>query len=94
MDEKRINRRAFFKKAASAALPIIAAVTMPTILTSCEIDEPYPGGGSGCSSCKGSCKGSCGSACTGQCTSSCKGTCTFGCDMTCKNACKRTAKKG
>lgn len=91
MDEKLINRRSFFKKAATAALPIIAAVTVPSLLTSCEIDEPYVDGGSS-SSCNGSCKNHCGN-CSQGCTSSCKGTCTFSCDVTCKGSCKRTVNK-
>ncbi len=56
MDKKLINRRSFFKKAASAALPIVAAITIPSFLTSCEIDEPDLGGeegGSGCNGCSG-----------------------------------------
>lgn len=92
MKKDLINRRSFFKKAATAALPILAVVAIPSLLTSCEIDEPYPGtgGGSstGCSSCKGSCGGGCTSNCGVSCGSVCKGSCGGNCSTGCGNTCR------
>lgn len=99
MEDKKINRRSFFKKAASAALPILAAVTVPTLLTSCEIDEPYLNPedfiqkpSTGCNGCKGGCGGgctsNCGVACGSACKGSCGGQCSTACTSTCRGACK------
>lgn len=93
-----ISRRKFFRKAAGLVLPAIAISVLPTLFSSCEIDEPYPGGdGSGCSECSGKCTGSCSGGCyqgcSGQCgLSNCTNTCMTGCDMSCKGSCKRTSK--
>ena len=38
-----ISRRKFFKRAAGMVIPAIALTVLPSALTSCEIDEPYPG---------------------------------------------------
>lgn len=99
MEEKKYSRRSFFKKVAGAALPIIAAVTIPSILTSCEIDEPYLDGGSsstGCSGCKGGCGGSCvsncGVSCGSKCKGSCGGSCSSGCGNTCRGLCSKAGK--
>lgn len=84
MDKKMNNeelqsRREFFKKAAKAALPIIAMVTAPTILNA----ETAP---NGCS------RYGCG-LCTGSCSGNCKGGCQTTCYGGCKNyACKGVAK--
>lgn len=99
MDEKLINRRSFFKKAATAAIPIIAAITIPSVLTSCEIDEPYPGfdtPSTGCSTCKGGCGGgctsNCGVSCGNKCQGSCGGSCSTGCGNTCRYMCTKSNK--
>ena len=104
MNQKLINRRSFFKKAACASLPIIAAITIPSILTSCEIDEPFidNGGGSGCNGCSGKCSSSCSGYCTRSCASTCKAqsinttgcnhSCTGHCYAGCKNTCSSSAK--
>lgn len=99
MDEKIINRRSFFKKAASVALPILAMVTVPTLLTSCEIDEPLPGGGgssSGCNECKGGCgrgcTSNCGVSCGNKCQGHCGGGCSSGCGTTCRGLCSKSNK--
>lgn len=100
MKDKIISRRSFFKTAATAALPIIAAITMPALLSSCEIDEPYleEGGGSstGCTTCKGGCGGgctsNCGVSCGGACKGSCGGNCSYGCGNTCRGACTKSNK--
>ena len=83
------SRREFFKKAATGALPIVAAIAlsgMPSILKATE-DTPM-GCNIGCSNgcytscyttcrimCSGSCQGGCQGQCTGQCARSCSGTC-------------------
>jgi len=85
-NEEIISRRQFFKKAAGMLIPAVAMTVLPSILTSCEIDEPYPSGGgggntgcSGCStSCKGSCKGTCYTGCSGSCSRRCSSSCSFG----------------
>lgn len=89
MKEKVISRRSFFKKAATAALPIAAAIVMPSLLTSCEIDEPYLGGETGCSGCSGKCSSACSVSCTRTCASTCKGQSinTTGCGSSCKGHC-------
>ncbi|MDE6247989.1 MAG: hypothetical protein K2M41_09165 [Muribaculaceae bacterium] len=100
MDKKIIDRRSFFKKAAKAALPIVAAITIPSILTSCKIDEPYYDGGSssGCSTCTGGCKGGCGGTCVSNCSaicggSVCKGTCGGACSSSCGSTCRGLCTK-
>lgn len=106
MDKKLINRRSFFKKAASAALPILAAITVPSLLTSCEIDEPYLDGGgssSGCSGCGSGCKNTCKGLCTRNCASTCKSqsyntagcsgsSCKGHCFGSCKDTCSSSSK--
>ncbi len=99
MDEKLINRRSFFKKAATAAIPIIAAITIPSVLTSCEIDEPYldfDTPSTGCSTCKGGCGGgctsNCGVSCGNTCKGSCGGSCSTGCGNTCRYMCTKSNK--
>lgn len=103
MKEEIISRRSFFKKAASAALPIVAAIAMPSLLASCEIDEPYMGeGGSGCDGCSGKCSSSCSGLCTRSCASTCRaqsvnitgcnGNCKGHCFTSCSGTCNSSAK--
>lgn len=81
-----ISRRRFFKKAVGTILPAIAVVAFPGLLTSCEIDEPTPGGNSeGCTKCSGSCS----SICTSSCGNSCRGNCSGSCITGCKGKVKR-----
>lgn len=88
MDKKTQNeelqsRREFFKKAAKATLPMIAAVALasaPAIVNAANTDPM------GCS------KYGCG-VCTNGCSGSCKGGCSTTCIGGCKNyACKNVAK--
>jgi hypothetical protein len=96
MKDNLINRRSFFKKVATAALPIVAAIAIPSLLTSCKIDEPFPEGGS--TGCKSACSGKCSSSCSGLCTRSCATTCkaqsinTTGCNQSCKGHCYASCK--
>lgn len=94
-DEKRelLHRREFFKKAAKGTLPIVAAIVVPSIFTSC-------GGGddddiTGCMDCSGTCASDCSSSCVGQSSSStcsnCANNCTGGCDTSCSNTCKNNS---
>lgn len=103
MDKEKdiISRRQFFKRSASAILPAVAMVVLPSALTSCEydpMDYPELGGGSGsgssngCSSCKGAgckngCVSTCYSTCTGTCKGNCGGKCSVGCSSLCKSSC-------
>lgn len=79
-NEELQSRREFFKKAAKATLPMIAAVALasaPAIVNAATTDPM------GCS------KYGCG-VCTNSCTGCCKG----GCDTTCSGGCKNYACKG
>ena len=93
-----ISRRNFFKRSASMVLPALAIVAMPSLLTSCEIEEDYSEIPSGCKNgCTGKCSGVCGaacqSACTGQCTTGCKNNCKGTCSgSSCRSLCKGSNK--
>lgn len=93
-----ISRRQFFKKAAGLVLPAIALTALPSILTSCEIDEPLEGGEGGeggGNSTGGGCKNGCKSVCTRNCASTCRGTAIYkpsSCNSSCKGACTQTCK--
>ncbi|WP_294546006.1 hypothetical protein [uncultured Bacteroides sp.] len=91
-NDELISRRQFFKKAAGLVLPAIALTALPSILTSCEIDEPpldEGNGGGGCSDCSGKCKDTCSGQCTRSCASTCKSNAanTTGCNNNCKGKC-------
>ena len=75
-DKDIISRRNFFKRSAQILLPTVAAIALPSLLTSCEIDQPQipSGGESGCKTCSGACVTGCNDGCTSQCTS-CMGSC-------------------
>lgn len=85
-----LSRRSFFKKAAGIVIPAVAMVALPSVMTSCEIDEEYPdvpsggssGSGGGCSTCSGGC----GASCASRCRAAAKYT-PAGCHGSCKNAC-------
>ncbi|MBQ0121237.1 MAG: Cys-Xaa-Xaa-Xaa repeat radical SAM target protein [Bacteroidales bacterium] len=83
MDKKMNNeelqsRREFFKKAAKATLPMIAAVALASAPAIVNAAETAP---MGCSSdsCSYSCSSSCHKSCLTGCQGSCKTTCTGGC---------------
>lgn len=94
-NEEIISRRKFFKKAAGLVIPAVALTVLPSILTSCKIDEPYPGvdtgtGGESCgcggncsTRCNAACRDSCVDTCRTKCYSSCKGGCGKGCSYHC-----------
>ncbi len=82
--ENIISRRNFFKRSVSMVLPALAMVTMPSILTSCEIEEDFPETPTGCKSgCSGKCSGICGAVCQNNCS----GSCAYGCKGNCKGSC-------
>lgn len=82
--ENIISRRNFFKRSVSMVLPALAMVTMPSILTSCEIEEDFPETSTGCKSgCSGKCSGICGAVCQNNCS----GSCAYGCKGNCKGSC-------
>lgn len=78
-DEELQSRREFFKKTAKKALPILGiALFGPSLLTSCDKDEP-DGGGGGSDGCRNSCSGSCDDSCSGNCESDCAWGCSYDC---------------
>lgn len=83
-NEELQTRREFFKKAASAALPILGVALLasnPIVAKATEADRCYAG--YACTgACSGGCKGSCGGSCTG-CSGACKGSCKYSCSGTC-----------
>lgn len=82
-NEELQSRREFFKKAAKATLPVIAAVALasaPSIVNAAETNMS-------CDSCVGSCSG-CSSTCTGSCSCGCTG-----CRSTCSGSCSCTSRK-
>lgn len=89
MDKKMNNeelqsRREFFKKAAKATLPMIAAVALasaPAIVNAAET-------ASGCRGCASYCTG----GCSGNCVS-CVGSCNNTCNFTCRGHCKTSSGK-
>ena len=81
-----ISRRKFFKKATGAIIPMIALTTIPSLITSCEIDEPYLDVDA--TSCKDSCTGSCKNNCKGNCKGGCSNTCYRSCQGSCMSAAK------
>lgn len=89
-----LSRRDFFRKAATSTLPFIAAMTIPSIFTSCS-SEPIPSK-SGCDGCSSSCEGSCDKSCSGSCEESCAGSSSNSgsscsdCSSSCKNTCSTT----
>ncbi len=103
MDKKMNNeelqsRRQFFKGAAKAALPILAAVALagaPTIAKAADVNM-------GCETCLGTCSGSCKTSCSGTCScgcsgcrNTCSGTCSCGCSgcrNTCSGSCSCTSR--
>lgn len=93
-----ISRRNFFKRSASMILPALAIVAIPSILTSCEIEEDFPGVSTGCNNgCSGKCSGVCGASCqtncTGNCTNGCKGSCKGSCSGSgCRSLCTGKSK--
>ena len=78
-DEELQTRRAFFKNAAKATLPILAVAALGgSLLTSCDPDSPNTPTPSGCGkSCSGSCEGSCSGGCDTSCAGSCFDNCAW-----------------
>lgn len=92
-----ISRRSFFKRSASVILPTLAVLTIPSVLTSCEIDEEDLGidEPTGCKNgCSGKCSGVCGAACQKDCTGSCSKTCKSQCSNQCGGSSCRSLCKG
>ncbi|MBP3557237.1 MAG: hypothetical protein J6K20_05965 [Thermoguttaceae bacterium] len=83
------NRRAFFKKAAQAALAVpflaVAAQEIPAA-------ETQVGPSASCTDCTGYCKGGCSASCGNNCSGYCSGTCTTSCGSNCTGYCKGTCK--
>ena len=94
-----LSRRSFFKSAAKKTLPVLAAIALPSIFSSCEGDYSDPGTESGGSSGIGGCQGSCSNICMSTCEknsayqpvicsgSSYKAACMSTCKATCKGTC-------
>lgn len=95
-----LSRRAFFRKTAQAALPILGAIALagnPAIAKAVESSSPADAEEMGCSygcqngcstscytTCRMMCAGSCKGSCQGQCTGACARSCSGGCQMGCK----------
>lgn len=83
--EELCSRRAFFKKAAKTALPLVAVVALATTPLVTKADDVAMGCNNGCTAtCSGTCKGAC--------STSCKETCYTGCYNRCENTCKGTCQ--
>lgn len=79
-NEELQNRREFFKKAATRALPILGVLALgPSILSSCEKDDDKSG------NCKNGCSGSCSESCSGNCFGGCTDQC-HGCGGQCEHS--------
>lgn len=79
-NEELQSRREFFKKAAKATLPMIAAVALANV--------PIVGKAETI----GSCPRSCGITCQSQCVDTCAGLCRYSCMGSCKNGCHKYGK--
>lgn len=73
-NEELQSRREFFKSAAKAALPVVAAALLANVAAVTNATESK------------SCNG-CGYNCQGTCTGGCARTCHYTCQGTCKGAC-------
>ena len=80
------SRREFFKKAATAALPVVGAAILSSVPFIKADAAP-----SGCitGGCTGSCSGYCSGGCMG-CSGSCTGGCSGGCGSSCGGVCRYT----
>ena len=87
-----LSRRSFFKKAAGIVIPAVAMVALPSVMTSCEIDEEYPDVPTGCSGCSGKCTSNCSATCYNTCKATCGGNCLGGCITSCKQACRSSSR--
>jgi CXXX repeat radical SAM target protein len=101
---KTMDRRAFVKNMAKAAIPTIALLGLarPRDLAAKtprkpqELDKGYAKGPNdcvltcegGCRGCEGECLGTCKDACFLTCEGSCKYTCEGGCTGSCEGMCK------
>lgn len=74
-NEELQSRREFFKKAAKAAIPVVAAVVLTNVPTIAKAVEPM------------GCDNSCYYGCDGTCTKTCQGYCRWGCKTTCEGGC-------
>jgi hypothetical protein len=94
-DDNLMDRRKFFKKAASSSLPIIVGLSITPLFTACKgyyNDPSCSGCANGCDnscyrSCKTSCSAGCGDGCSSYCSAQCAYSCTTGCRNTCGDAC-------
>lgn len=93
-----IDRRTFFRKVATTAVPVIAGIAFSSIfLASCDKNGGNNPSCSGCAngcdnscyrSCKTSCSAGCGDGCSGGCATNCvTANCKGGCKNTCGDAC-------
>ena len=91
MDNKELQtRRDFFKKAATAALPVVGAIALSQVPLVSKAHESQAAMGCdyGCSgSCSGSCSGDCRGSCSIGCERACMGSCKGGCQQSCDGGC-------
>lgn len=89
--EELQSRREFFKKAAKAALPVVATIALAGSPAFVKAAEKVMGCNNGCTStCMGSCKGTCKDTCSGRCYTTCSTTCQGACKGTCRSGCSTT----
>lgn len=86
MNQDLLNRRAFFKKSAKSALPILLGATLFPSFASCGIgdDDDYGCTGSSCSS-------ACSSSCATGCSTTCKDSSSSSICSNCANNCSNTS---
>lgn len=90
-NEELHSRREFFKKAAKAALPVVAAIVLAGSPAVVQAAEKAMGCNNGCTStCMGGCKGTCSGTCSGQCYTTCTTTCQGACKGACSSGCYTT----
>lgn len=103
--EEILTRRAFFRNAGKAILPIISTVVLSGISGIAKAADKMAMGCDVCSAtCAGTCKGTCSftcvDTCSGRCAQYCQvecaglcdRECAFACDGKCKGACKGTCE--
>lgn len=97
-NEELHSRREFFKKAAKAALPVVAAIALAGSPAVVQAAEKVMGCNNGCTStcmgtCKGTCETGCKSTCYNQCYNACKTTCKGTCQSGCNTTCYHSSSK-
>ena len=94
-EDKNLNRRAFFKCCAKAALPIIGGILLSRTEAVAKALKTADCNYSCSSSCRNTCRTSCMSSCRTSCSNACTGcgsSCQRSCSMSCSSKCQNTSK--